>query len=190
MLENLSKVEKKITRCPICQGGFLQVEKVDEDDETLSCPICGIKFRNASSSEHLMFLETPLNFPGNMVGLWLTRPEIGKALHEYRMTLNKIGIINQAKQRSIEIPKENPVRAQAVRQAREMIANHKSIDSVHDLLVNNFQLTEYAIEEIIQDAVAVSEARKKLRREQVLKFSLLVFLLLLVIAVSIFLFTI
>lgn len=190
MLENLSKVEKKITRCPICQGGFIQVEKVDEDDETLSCPICGIKFRNATNSEHLMFLETPLNFPGNMVGLWLTRPEIGKALHEYRMTLNKIGIINQAKQRSIEIPKENPVRAQAVRQAREMIANHKSTESVYDLLVNNFQLTEYAIEEIIQDAVAVSEARKKSRREQVLKISLMVFLLLLVTAVSIFLFTI
>lgn len=190
MIENLSTVDKKITRCPICQGGFLQVEKVDLDDETLSCPICGIKFRNATNSDHLMFVETPINFPGNMVGLWLTRAEIGKTLHEYRMTLNKIGIINQAKQRSIEIPKENPVRAQAVRQAREMVANHKSIDSVHDLLAKNFQLTEYAIEEIIQDAVAVSETHKKSRREQVLKISLLVFLLLLVTAVAIFLFTI
>lgn len=190
MLGNLPTVEKKITRCPICQGGFLQVEKVDEDDETLSCPICGIKFRNAISSEHIMFLETPLNFPGNMVGLWLTRPEIGKALHEYRMALNKLDIINQAKQSSIEIPKENPVRAQAVRQARELIANHKSIDSVHDLLVNNFQLTDYAIEEIIQDAVAVTEARKKNKRQLVLKIGLLVFLLLFITAVLIFLFTI
>lgn len=189
MLENLSTIEKQITRCPICQGGFLQVEKVDLDDETLSCPICGIKFRNATNSDHLMFVETPINFPGNMVGLWLTRAEIGKTLHEYRMTLNKIGIINQAKQRSIEIPKENPVRAQAVRQAREMIANQKSTQYVHDVLEKNFQLTEYAIEEIIQDAIAVSTAQKKLKREKILKISFLVFLLFITVAVLVFLFT-
>lgn len=189
MIENLLTEEKQITRCPICQGDFLQVDKVDLDDETLSCPICGIKFRNATSSDHLMFLETPINFPGKMVGLWLTRAEIGKTLHEYRMTLNKIGIINQARLRSIEIPKENPVRAQAVRQAREMIANQKSTQYVHEVLEKNFQLTKYTIVEIIQDAIAVEKARKKIKQEKFLKNSLLVFLLVVVLLVLIFLFT-
>ena len=182
MFDKIPVAEKQITRCPICQGGFLRVESVNDDDETLCCPICGVKFRNALNSDHLMFLETPLNFPGNIVGLWLTRAEIGKALHEYRMMLNKVGVINQAKQRSIEIQKENPIRARAVRQARELVGQGKSVESVTDVLKNSFTLTDYAIEEIIQDAVAVTKELKKQKKEKITKTSLMVVLLLIIVS--------
>jgi Zn-finger nucleic acid-binding protein len=173
MIENISTKEVQIRRCPICQSGFLQIEKNDTVDESMICPICGVKFRSAASSDQLMFTETPLNFPNNLVGLWLTRAEIGKALHEHRMALTKNGIINQESQRSIEIPNENPIRAQAVRQAREMIAGGKEPIMVQDVLRENFKLTEYAINEIIQDAIAVSKTRQKQTMQRIMKVGLI-----------------
>lgn len=182
MIDNLSTTEKQITRCPICQGGFLLVEKAHTEKERLHCPICGVKFRAAESSEQLMFLSTPINFPGDLVGLWLTRAEMGKALHEYRMEANNNGFMPNKQ----KLPLENPIRAQAVRQARELVANGKSEEYVHGDLSSHFQLTDFAIEEIIQDAVAVSKACKELKREKFLKISLLVFLLILVLSVLIY----
>lgn len=182
MIDNLSIIEKQITRCPICQSGFLQFEKAHTEKESLYCPICGVKFRAAESGEQLMFLSTPINFPGDLVGLWLTRAEIGKALHAYRMTVNNNGFLPD-KQKP---PLENPIRAQAVRQARELVANGKSEAYVHRDLSSQFQLTDFAIEEIIQDAVAVSKACKKLKQEKFLNISLLVILLISILSVLIY----
>lgn len=182
MLNRIPIAEKKITRCPICQSSFLRVEDVTEEDETLYCPICGVKFRSSLDSDHLMFLETPINFPGNIVGIWLTRPEIGKALHEYRITLNRIEMINRAQQHNMEIPQGNPTRAQAVRQAREMVAAKKSKETVIENLVKNFQLTEYAIEEIIEDAEAVAKAQQSQKRKTYIIISIISFAFLIAVA--------
>ena len=153
--------QEQITRCPICQSGFLQMKPDVVNEQLLICPMCGVKFRLAPSKDHLMFVETPINFPNNLVGLWLTRAQIGKALHEYRMIINKNGVDHTTTQKTIEIPKANPVRAQAVRQAREMIAAGKSPAKVHKVLNEKMQLTDFAIEEIIQDAVSVKKALQK-----------------------------
>lgn len=187
MLDKIPAAEKKITRCPTCQSGFLRVDELTEEYETLYCSLCGVKFRNSLFSDHLMFLETPINFPGNIVGIWLTRPEIGKALHEYRMALNKIEMINKAKQRSMEIPKGNPTRAQAVRQAREMVAAKKTKEEVIANLVKNFQLTDYAVEEIIKDAEAVTKSMESQKRKTFIYTSIAIFTLLVFIT-SFFLF--
>jgi predicted component of type VI protein secretion system len=98
------------------------------------------------------------------------------------MMLNKVGVINQAKQRSIEIQKENPIRARAVRQARELVGQGKSVESVTDVLKNNFQLTDYAVEEIIQDAVAVTKELKKQKKEKITKISLMVVPILIIVS--------
>ncbi len=188
MINRIPSAEKKITRCPICQSSFLRVEGVTEEDETLYCPICGVKFRSSLASDHLMFLETPINFPGNIVGIWLTRPEIGKALHEYRITLNRIEMINRAQQHTMEIPQGNPTRAQAVRQARSLVAAKKSKEAVIENLVKNFQLTEYAIEEIIKDAQAVAKAQERQKRKTYLITSIIIFALLVIVAAIYFIF--
>ncbi|MDO9086574.1 MAG: hypothetical protein Q7U53_10240 [Anaerolineaceae bacterium] len=169
-----------INRCPICQSGFLQVKPDVSNEQLIICPMCGIKFRLAPSKDHLMLVETPLNFPTNLVGLWLTRAQIGKALHEYRMVINKNGIDTNTTQKTIDIPKANPVRAQAVRQAREMIAVGKSPATVHKVLVEKMQLTDYAIEEIIQDAISVKKALRKQKFQKVIKVLFAIFLLLVI----------
>jgi hypothetical protein len=166
-----------INRCPICQSGFLQMKPDVSNEQLMVCPMCGIKFRLAPSKDHLMLVETPLNFPNNLVGLWLTRAQIGKALHEYRMVIHKNGIGSNTMQKTIEIPKANPVRAQAVKQAREMIAVGKSPETIHKVLVEKMQLTDYAIEEIILDAISVKKALQKQKFHQIIKILFAIFLL-------------
>lgn len=189
MVEKISTTERQINRCPICQSSFLLVEKIEPDNENFNCPICGVKFRTTLSSDHLMFLSTPINFPGDLVGLWLTRAEIGKALHDYRMIVNNNQLALNNRKRPDATSQENPIRAQAVRMARELVANGKSEDYVHGELANQFQMTDYAIEEILQDAFAVDKARKKIKQTRAIKISIFAFLFFVVILLSIYLFS-
>jgi len=171
----------KNTRCPICQTEFLQIQTSDLNEKFLICPVCGIKFKAAPSSDHLMFVETPINFPNNLVGLWLSRAQIGKALHDYRMKSTQNGVGHQDPKKTVDIPKANPLRAQAVRKARAYINDGKSPEFVKRQLNEEMQLSNYAVEEIIADALAVKKAKQKQRLHRVMYF-LSAILLLLVIA--------
>jgi Zn-finger nucleic acid-binding protein len=172
---------KKNSRCPICQTEFLQVHETEMNEKFLMCPVCGVKFKSAPSSDHLMFVETPINFPNNLVGLWLSRAQIGKALHDYRMMSNQNGVDRQESRATVNIPTANPLRAQAVRKARSLILDGKSPDYVQKRLSEEMQLSQYAIEEIIQDALAVRKAHQK---QKLLKVTYVLFALLLIIVVA------
>jgi Zn-finger nucleic acid-binding protein len=171
----------KNSRCPICQTEFLQVQETEMNERFMICPVCGVKFKSAPSSDHLMFVETPINFPNNLVGLWLSRAQIGKALHDYRMMSNQNGVDRQEPRKTVNIPPANPLRAQAVRKARSLILDGKSPDFVHKQLSEEMQLSKYAIEEIIQDALAVRKANQKQKLQKVV-YSLFVLFLIVVIA--------
>ncbi len=173
--------QQKNTRCPVCQSDFLQVQETGNQEKFLTCPVCGVKFKSAPISEHLMFVETPINFPNNLVGLWLTRAQIGKALHDYRMQINNIGVDKGPATKPINIPKANPLRAQAVREARALISEGKSSDYVFNILSKEMNLNKYAIQEIIKDAVAVKHAHE---RQLLLRitYGLLIAMILLVVA--------
>ena len=171
------------TRCPICQGGFLQIHQGENEEDFMTCPGCGVKFKITSPGGHLMLVEGPINFPKNLVGLWLTRAQIGKVLHEQRVVLDNNGIDELPSQNPVEIPKSNPMRAQAVRQARKWIAAGKPVYFVHQTLSKNMQLTEFAIEEIIKDAIAVNKTKKLLKRQRVLDTIIICFIILIALAV-------
>lgn len=151
----------KNTRCPICQTEFLQVQESEQHEKFVICPVCGVTFKSAPSSDHLMFVQTPINFPNNLVGLWLSRAQIGKALHDFRMASDLNGVDYQGPRKAVEIPKANPLRAQAVREARSLINTGKSSEIVRKYLTSELQLSKYAIDEIIQDALAVKKANQK-----------------------------
>jgi len=170
----------KNTRCPICQTEFLQVQESEQHEKFMICPVCGVTFKSAPSSDHLMFVETPINFPNNLVGLWLSRAQIGKALHDFRMTNDRNGVDYQGPRKAVEIPKANPLRAQAVREARTIINAGKSPEFVRNYLTRELQLSKYAIDEIILDAVAVKKAQRK-QNMQKWAYSLFAFFLLLVL---------
>jgi transcription elongation factor Elf1 len=173
--------QKKNTRCPVCQSDFLQVQESGNQETFLTCSVCGVKFKSAPISEHLMFVETPINFPNNLVGLWLTRAQIGKALHDYRMQINNIAVDKGPATKTINIPKANPLRAQAVREARALISDGKSSAYVFDVLTREMNLNKYAVEEIIKDAFAVKHTRE---RQVLLKaiYGLLIAIIIIVIA--------
>ncbi|MBE0685351.1 MAG: hypothetical protein IH585_05065 [Anaerolineaceae bacterium] len=151
------------------------------DETFMICPVCGVKFKSAPSSDHLMFVETPINFPNNLVGLWLSRAQIGKALHDYRMMSNQNGVDRQETRKTVNIPTANPLRAQAVRKARSLILEGKSAEYVQKQLSEEMQLSQYAIEEIIQDALAVRKAKQKQKFQKVV-YSLFVLFLIVVVA--------
>lgn len=151
----------KNTRCPICQTEFLQVQESEQNEKFMICPVCGVTFKSAPSSDHLMFVETPINFPNNLVGLWLSRAQIGKAMHDFRMVNDVNGVDYQEPRKTVEIPKANPLRAQAVKEARALILAGKSPEFVRKQLSEVLQLSKFAIDEIIEDALAVKKARKK-----------------------------
>lgn len=155
----------KNSRCPICQTEFLQVQESEQQEKFMICPVCGVTFKSAPSSDHLMFVETPINFPHNLVGLWLSRAQIGKALHDFRMTNDQNSIDHQGPRKTVEIPKANPLRAQAVKEARFLINAGKSPEFVRKELADDLQLSKFAIDEIIQDALAVKKARQKQMRQ-------------------------
>ena len=161
LTENATMEINKTTRCPICQTEFLQVQESEQHEKFMMCPVCGVTFKSAPSSDHLMFVETPINFPNNLVGLWLSRAQIGKALHDFRMTNNLNGVDYQGPRNAVEIPKANPLRAQAVREARTLIIAGKTPEFVSKYLSDELQLSKYAIDEIVQDAVAVKKAQQK-----------------------------
>ena len=172
---------KKNSRCPICQTEFLQVQESELNERFMLCPVCGVKFKSAPSSDHLMFVETPINFPNNLVGLWLSRAQIGKALHDYRMMSNQNGVDHQEPRKTVNIPTANPLRAQAVRKARALIFEGKSPEYVQKELLEEMRLSIYAIEEIIQDALAVKKANQKQKMQKVI-YSLFALLLIVVVA--------
>lgn len=167
----------KNARCPICQTEFLQVQQTELNEKLMICPVCGVKFKSAPSSDHLMFIETPINFPNNLVGLWLSRAQIGKALHDYRMMSNQNGVDHQVPRKTVNIPTANPLRAQAVRKARTLIFEGKSPEYVQKQLSDEMQLSQYAIEEIIQDGLAVRKANRKQKMQKVIYFLFALFLI-------------
>lgn len=168
------------SRCPICQTEFLQVQESEMNEKFMMCPVCGVKFKTALSSDHLMFVETPINFPNNLVGLWLSRAQIGKALHDYRMMSNQNGVDHQEPRKTVNIPTANPLRAQAVKKARALILEGKSPEYVKKQLSEEMQLSIYAIEEIIQDALAVRKAIQKQKMQKAI-YSLFALLLIIVV---------
>ncbi len=170
----------KNTRCPICQTEFLQVQESEQHEKFMICPVCGVTFKSAPSSDHLMFVETPLNFPNNLVGLWLSRAQIGKALHDFRMVNNQNGVDHQEPRQTVDIPKANPLRAQAVKEARTLIVAGKSPEFVRKYLAEELQLSKFAIDEIIQDALAVKKAKQK-QNLQKWGYSVFAFFLILVV---------
>ncbi len=171
----------KNLRCPICQTEFLQVQETEMNEKFMMCPVCGVKFKSAPSSDHLMFVETPINFPNNLVGLWLSRAQIGKALHDYRMMSNQNGVDRQEPRKTVNIPTANPLRAQAVRKARALILEGKSPEYVQKQLLEELQLSQYAIEEIILDALAVRKANQKQKMQKVI-YALFALFLIVVVA--------
>ena len=181
----LTVEQQKNTRCPVCQSDFLQVQDTGSQEKFLTCPVCGVVFKSAPVSEHLMFMETPINFPNNLVGLWLTRAQIGKALHDYRMQINQVGVDKGPATKTINIPKANPLRAKAVKEARALVSKGKSSEYVFKVLSEEMNLNKYAIDEIIKDAVAVKHAQE---REFLLKaiYGLLIVIILIVVATYLF----
>ena len=170
----------KNTRCPICQTEFLQVQESEQNEKFMICPVCGETFKSALSSDHLMFVETPINFPNNLVGLWLSRAQIGKAMHDFRMVNDVNGVDYQEPRKTVEIPKANPLRAQAVKEARALIIAGKSPEFVRKQLSEVLQLSKFAIDEIIEDALAVKKARQK-QNLQRWGYSIFAFLFILVV---------
>jgi hypothetical protein len=97
------------------------------------------------------------------------------------MMSNQNGVDRQESRATVNIPTANPLRAQAVRKARSLILDGKSPDYVQKRLSEEMQLSQYAIEEIIQDALAVRNAHQK---QKLLKVIYVLFALLLIIVVA------
>ncbi len=167
-------------RCPICKGGFLQIFHNGYQPDEIYCPQCQVSFTVEKSGELLYFLKCPSYFPDTLKDRWVTRYEISEGLA--RSADCKLTPADT-------IPTANPLRAEAVRRARNLVRLGNSEDDVRKALVASMQLTESAINEILTDAFNVYQNNQQRRSKTTLIFTAIIIggLILLAVLLSILL---
>ncbi len=171
-IENLPEDWSRRIRCPICSSNIIQIQRFDNRPDLVHCPDCGIRFQIEKKGQHILFVETPINFLENMRNRWLSRNDIEEAV-------KKIGSENKNKNLSKKpskpvITKSNPVRAEAVRRARTLVQLKNSPEAVRTALKGSLKLRDIDIEEIILDAFNVYEEQQKQRNRMIIKYSVYV----------------
>ncbi|PKO14765.1 MAG: hypothetical protein CVU39_13625 [Chloroflexi bacterium HGW-Chloroflexi-10] len=153
-------------RCPICQSGFLQIRRKNPKPNQIFCPNCGISFEIEKGGEHILLMEMPLNFPEQLAHQWVTRAQIQAILRENQKSSPQLTI--PASSGVKNVPAANPLRADAVRRARSLVEMGNPPDVIRKALAESLNLTEFAIEEILNDAVAVNKNKQNQKRKKAL----------------------
>jgi uncharacterized UBP type Zn finger protein len=153
-------------RCPICQSGFLQIRRKNPKPNQIFCPNCGISFEIEKGGEHILLMEMPLNFPEQLAHQWVTRAQIQAILRENQKSSPQLTI--PASSGGKNVPAANPLRADAVRRARSLVEMGNPPDVIRKALAESLNLTEFAIEEILNDAVAVNKNKQNQKRKKAL----------------------
>ncbi|MAT41694.1 MAG: hypothetical protein CL609_05080 [Anaerolineaceae bacterium] len=139
-------------RCPICKGIFLQIFHFPNSPDQMHCPQCEVVFTIEQKGEHLFFVKCPNHFPDSLKDRWVTRYEISEKIAKS---------VNNGPSAAVNIPTANPLRAEAVRRARNLVQLGNSKENVRKALAASMQLTEFAIEEILTDAFNVYQIKQK-----------------------------
>ncbi len=139
-------------RCPICKGVFLQIYHNRNSPDQMHCPQCEVVFIIEQKGEHLFFTKCPSHFPDSIKDRWVTRHEISEKIAK---------AISSGTSAAVNIPTANPLRAEAVRRARNLVQLGNSKDDVRKALAASMQLTEFAINEIIADAFNVYQNKQQ-----------------------------
>lgn len=139
-------------RCPICKGVFLQIYHYPHTADQMHCPQCEVVFNIEKKGEHLFFTKYPSHFPNTIKDRWVTRQEISE---------NIAKSITSGVSAANHIPTANPLRAEAVRRARNLVQLGNAKEDVRKALAASMQLTEFAINEIIADAFNVYQNKQQ-----------------------------
>lgn len=159
----------KKARCPICKHGTMQIMRFDDAADQLHCLYCGVSFEVEEKGEHLFFIDTPLNLENELKHRWVTRSQLIKVMGNNKDEANR-------KENGLE-PRSNgslanPLRADAVKRARTLVELGNSPEMIRQSLSESLKLTDFAIEEIITDALNVHKIKLKKRFRKILLSSI------------------
>ncbi len=161
-IEVISDEWSRKARCPVCKGGFLQIQKSDLTSEQMHCPHCQVSYFIEKAGEHIFFTNFPLSFPEGLKNRWVSRHEISSELAKNPP---------QKKKASLNIPTANPLRAEAVRRARTLVELGNNKNDIRKALAASMQLTEFAINEIITDAFRVHQMKQKQKTKKFILYA-------------------
>jgi hypothetical protein len=178
-IETFPEEWSRKARCPICKGAFLQIYHSPYTPDQLHCPHCEVVFNVEKEGEYFLFTKYPSHFPDSIKKCWVTRREISETLAKFQR--------EGAEPAIIVIPSPNPLRAEAVRRARNLVELGNSKEDVRKALAESMKLTEFAMDEIVADALNVHQIKQKKQTKTTLIFTAIITvgILLLVILFSI-----
>jgi hypothetical protein len=148
----------KNARCPVCKNNTMLVTRFAAAADQFRCPICCVSFEVEEKGEHIFFTETPAELALELSRQWVSRQQLAEVLEKRRF-------FTDTRQFSLPIkpaqPKGNPARAEAVRRARKLVELGNSPAVIHKSLSESMRLADFAIEEIITDAVNVHKMKRR-----------------------------
>lgn len=161
----------KRARCPVCQHASMQIMRFDSGPDQMCCQYCGISFQIEEKGQHLFFVDTPLNLENELRHRWVTRNQLSGAIENKK--------IEAASQQSALMPlpaksPANPLRANAVKKARTLMELGNSAAVIRQSLTDTMNLTDFAIEEIVSDAIGVHKMKMRKRFQKISAISAVV----------------
>jgi len=154
-------------RCPLCKCRTMQIVHFETAADQLYCPYCNVSFEVEEKGEHIFFTETP--------------PELAEKINHQWVSRQQLALVLEKKEEKKNIPlnsfvtkpatiKANPIRAEAVRRARKLVELGNSPDVIRKSLAESLRLTDFAIEEIITDAINVHKMKRRAKNKKYFVF--------------------
>lgn len=154
-------------RCPLCKCRTMQIMHYESAADQLYCPYCNVSFEVEEKGEHIFFTEAPPELAEKINHQWVSRQQLALVLEK---KLDNIEEIKSIQSNSFiakpAVSKANPVRAEAVRRARKLVELGNSPDVIRISLAESLRLTDFAIEEIITDAVNVYKMKRRAKNKK------------------------
>ncbi len=154
----------KRARCPVCQHASMQIMRFDSAPDQMRCQYCGVSFEIEENGQHLFFVDTPLNLENELRRRWVTRNQLSSVIENKKI---ETASQNSALEAKPAPSRANPLRADAVKKARTLVELGNSAEVIRQSLTDTMNVTDFAIEEIISDAIGVHKMKMKKRFQKI-----------------------
>ena len=161
-------------RCPLCKCRTMQIMHFESAADQLYCPFCKVSFEVEEKGEHIFITKSPPEFAEKINHQWVSRQQLAFVLEKKEAKTSNL------QNSFVEKPaatKANPVRAEAVRRARKLVELGNSPDVIRKSLAISLNLTDFAIEEIITDAINVYKMKQRAKNKKYFIFFAVAFLI-------------
>ena len=151
-------------RCPVCKHDRMQIKRTDLAADQMVCLYCGIRFEIEEKGQRLFFVDTPINLENELRHRWVTRDQLSRAIENKKI---EAAAVQSGLEANSNKSRANPLRADAVKKARTLVELGNSAEVIRQSLTDTMNLTEFAIEEIISDAIGVHKMKMRKRFQKI-----------------------